>query len=325
MMAGADPLVDLLVTEATAGGRLDVAVAALLGESRSRTAQRIDAGQVSIDGAAARRSHVLVAGQRVVVADPGALPAVTPPPSPPVRYRDEHLVVVAKPAGLVVHPGTGHRGDTLVDALHGAGVPLAAGEDATRPGVVHRLDRDTSGLMVLASSAPAHEALVAALRDRTVTRRYLALLAAPPPESRGVVDAPIARHPDRRTVFAIVAGGRPARTRFRVLATAPIVVEDGAPRTVALVVCGLETGRTHQIRVHLDAVGAPVAGDPVYGTDRAMARALGLERPFLHAAHLSFAHPVTGAPLAFTEPLPPDLAGVLSRLGLAAPQGDEEP
>jgi 23S rRNA pseudouridine1911/1915/1917 synthase len=179
--------------------------------------------------------------------------------------------VVAKPAGLVVHPGHGHAGDTLVDALHAAGIPLAPSDDPTRPGIVHRLDRDTSGLLVVASSPAARVGLVDALRRREVRRRYLALVAGVPRDGRGRIEAPIGRDPRDRTRFAVVADGRDATTRYRVLATgqAPGLPADAG--AVALLVCGLETGRTHQLRVHLTRLGTPIVGDPVYGPRPALA------------------------------------------------------
>jgi 23S rRNA pseudouridine1911/1915/1917 synthase len=311
------------VGPAEAGRRVDVVVAALLGISRSAAARAADAGAVTVDGAAVRRNRVLVAGERLAVA---AVPGVEvePPPLPPIRYRDEHLSVLAKPPGLVVHPGIGHRGDTLVDALRAADVPLAPGEDPERPGIVHRLDRDTSGLLLIAHSEEARIGLTAQLARHEVDRRYLALLAGVPPEPRGGGAAPIARHPARRAAFAVVEGGRPARTRYRVLATGSVATEDG-PRAVPAVVCGLETGRTHQVRVHLDAIGAPVAGDPVYGADRAVASALGLGRPALHAARLALRHPVTDTELVVEEPLPDDLAAAWGRAGLEPPPTAPEP
>ena len=307
------------------GRRLDVVVAEVLGISRSAAAQRIDAGGVTVGGRPARRSRTIVEGETVEVPAQAVVEAGPPPALPPIRLRDEHLLVIAKPPGLVVHPGAGHQSDTLVDALRAAGVPLADGGDPTRPGIVHRLDRDTSGLLIVASTAAALEGLIAMLAERSITRRYVALLSGTPPEPRGVVDAPIGRHPDRRTRFAVVADGRPARTRYRVLGEGEVAAADGSVRSVTSVVCGLESGRTHQIRVHLDAVGAAVAGDPVYGTDRTTATALGLDRPALHAAHLAFAHPVTGERISLTEPLPEDLREAWSRAGLTAPVGDEEP
>jgi len=313
------------VDDVLAGQRLDVVIAELLGISRSAAAQRIDAGGVTVGGRPVRRSRTVVVGESIEVPDEAVVEAGPPPALPPIRYHDQHLLIIAKPPGLVVHPGSGHHSDTLVDALRAAGIPLADGGDPTRPGIVHRLDRDTSGLLVIASSDVALTGLVAMLAERSITRRYLALLSGSLPEPRGVVDAPIGRHPNRRTRFAVVAGGRPARTRYRVLGEGSVVAADGSTRSVSSVVCGLESGRTHQIRVHLDAVGAPVAGDPVYGSDRTSAVALGLDRPALHAAHLAFDHPVTGERIEVTEPLPDDLREAWSRAGLTVPSGVEEP
>lgn len=315
----------IVVEEQYDGDRLDVVLATVLGIARNAAVRRIDSGGVTVGGRPARRSRTLVAGEVVELPAVIAPPPVAAPPLPPVRHRDEHLLVIAKPPGLVVHPGAGHAGDTLVDALRAADVPLADGGDATRPGIVHRLDRDTSGLLIIACTTEAMEGLVAMLAERRIVRRYLALLVGSPPEPRGVVDAPIGRHPLRRTRFAVVDGGRAARTRYRVLDEGEVVTADGALRTVSSVVCGLESGRTHQIRVHLDAVGAPVAGDPVYGTDTPVATALGIDRPALHAAHLAFDHPVSGVRISLTEPLPDELAAAWSAAGLERPGGTEEP
>jgi 23S rRNA pseudouridine1911/1915/1917 synthase len=310
------------VSPAEAGQRLDVVLAARLGVSRSRAAARLAAGEVRLDGVVGRKQDRVAAGQRVEVASPAPIAASPAPPLPPIRYRDEHLLVVAKPAGLVVHPGHGHRGDTLVDALRAAGVPLAPSDDPDRPGIVHRLDRDTSGLLVVASSPAAHAGLVAALRRREVRRRYLALVAGMPREPRGRIEAPIGRDPRDRTRFAVVADGRPATTRYRVLTTGHVPGRSPDAGAVTLLVCGLETGRTHQLRVHLTRLGTPIVGDPVYGPRPALAEALGLTRPFLHAAVLAFRHPVTGAQVAVTQPLPPELVAALGRVGLVAPSPD---
>jgi 23S rRNA pseudouridine1911/1915/1917 synthase len=301
------------------GQRLDVVLADRLAVSRSRAAGRIAAGEVMVDGRPGRKQDRLVAGQRIEVAAAPEPATVTAPPLPPVRYRDEHLLVVAKPAGLVVHPGHGNASGTLVDALRAAGVPLAPSDDPDRPGIVHRLDRDTSGLLVVASSPAAYRGLVEALRTRSVTRRYLALVAGIPRDARGRIEAPIGRDPRSRTRFAVVAGGKPAVTRYRTVATgqAPGLAPDAG--AVALLACALETGRTHQLRVHLTRLGVPLVGDPVYGPRPGLAAALGLDRPFLHAAALGFAHPVTGAEVAVTEPLPDDLVAALGLAGITLP------
>lgn len=294
------------------GERLDVVLARRADVSRSAAAKWLDAVAVTVDGTAVKRSVTLTTGARVVVpAAPTPERRPTPPP-PPIRYRDEHLFVVAKPPGLVVHPGAGHRGDTLVDALRAAGLPLAPGTGPDRPGIVHRLDRDTSGLLVVASTTAARDGLVDQLRRRTVERRYLALVRGELPSSVGTVDAPIGRHPTDRQRFACVEGGRPARTHWEVL---DVSVE---PRT-SLLECRLETGRTHQIRVHLQAVGHPVLGDDRYGDTLTLADEVGVPRLALHAATLGFDHPVTGEPVRCTEPLPEDLAAPARALGLRVP------
>jgi 23S rRNA pseudouridine1911/1915/1917 synthase len=322
---GAGEAVSIVATEEQDGLRIDVLLATVLGVSRSAAAQRIDAGAVAVNGRTVRRSRTVAVGDLVEVDELVPTPVGPAPDVPPIRYQDEHLVVVAKPPGLVVHPGTGHDGDTLVDALRAAGIPLAVGSDPTRPGIVHRLDRDTSGLLVVACTPLALEGFTAMLAARTVERRYFALVAGVPMEPRGVVDAPIGRHPSHRTRFAVVEGGRPARTRYRTVGEGSVRTSDGSLRTIGALVCGLETGRTHQIRVHLDAIGTPVAGDPVYGADRGLAAALGIERPALHAAHLSFPHPVTGVTVAVTEPLPSDLLDAWERAGIDRPDGSETP
>jgi 23S rRNA pseudouridine1911/1915/1917 synthase len=330
-MMSTDSEASFVAGEAEAGRRLDVVLAELLDQSRSTVAAAIVAGRVQVTGASARRSRTLALGERIDVMAAPAAEAVIAPPVPPIRYQDADLMVIAKPPGLVVHPGSGHHGDTLVDALRAAGLPLAPAREAERPGIVHRLDRDTSGLLLIASSPVALERLSAQLADRSVGRRYLALLIGEPADARGVVDAPIARHPTRKTRFAVVEGGRSARTRYRVLAANDVSIApddpDGEPRTrrVSSVVCALETGRTHQIRVHLAAIGTPVVGDPVYGGDRGVSAHLGLERPALHAAHLAFVHPTTGEAMEFTEPLPDELRTAWERAGLALPDGLEQP
>lgn len=315
---------DRLVGPEATGRRVDVVIAAMLGVSRSAAARLADAGNVLVDGRPVRRNRVLVAGERLEVSAPQRAGPVEAPPPPPFRHRDADLSIIAKPAGLVVHAGTGHRGDTLVDALRAAGVPLAPGDDPDRPGIVHRLDRDTSGLLLIAHSEQARAGLIDQLSRHEIDRRYLALLAGEPPEPRGIVDGPIGRHPVRRAAFAVVEGGRPARTRYRVLGAAEVETPAGARRVTA-VVCALETGRTHQVRVHLAAVGAPVAGDPVYGPDAAVAGALGLTRPGLHAARLALRHPVTDAELVVEEPLPPDLVAAWERAGLPVPTTVPDP
>jgi 23S rRNA pseudouridine1911/1915/1917 synthase len=310
---------DFEVDEAAAGTRLDVALADHLGVSRSRAAARILAGEVLVDGVAGSKQHRLRAGESITLLEPPTPAPVEVPPMPPVRYEDEHLLVVAKPAGLVVHPGAGTPHGTLVDALRGAGVELADGGDDRRPGIVHRLDRDTSGLLVVAKSAAAYAGLVEALRERRVARRYLALVAGLPARPRGRIEGPIGRDPGDRLRFAVVADGKPATTRYELLADGDAPEMEPGRGTVALLACRLLTGRTHQIRVHLTELGHPIVGDPVYRPKRSLARALGLERPFLHAAALGFVHPVTGTDIALQEPLPDELVAALDTVGIAVP------
>lgn len=290
------------------GARLDVAVAEHLEESRSRAAARITAGEVTVDGRRVTKNHRLGAGQQVTIADPAPeAPAGRAPPPPPIRFEDEHLLVVAKPPGLVVHPGHGRPDGTLVDALAAADVPLAPAGGTGRPGIVHRLDRDTSGLLVVAKTDAAHVALVEALRRREIERRYLALVDGEVAQARARIEAPIGRDPRERQRFGVVADGKPATTRYRRLAMGRAPVTDGSAGEVSLLGCRLETGRTHQIRVHLSSAGHAVCGDRTYGADVRVARALGLPRPFLHAVALRLDHPVTGERLSLVEPLPSDL------------------
>jgi 23S rRNA pseudouridine1911/1915/1917 synthase len=243
----------------------------------------------------------VAAGDVVEVADdaePEAPADVGVAVSYDVPFEDEHLLVVDKPAGLVVHPARGHQTGTLAQALEGR---VAGGDEGWRAGLVHRLDRDTSGLLVVAKSDAVHETLKAALQRRDIVREYLALVEGRPPAKAGTIDAPIGR--DRRVRIRMSTDTdvpREARTHFEIL--------EALPGTTLLRV-KLETGRTHQIRVHLQAIGHPVAGDPEYGR----AGLLGLQRQFLHAARLAFEHPVTGEPVAIESPLPDDLVAALAR------------
>ncbi len=302
------------VTDTLDGERLDRALAQLFPElSRTRAQAAIKAGVVRVDGKPVRASHLLEAGQRIEV-DAGALTAAgvageasgqTPlAETIPLRvvYEDEHLLVVDKPAGLVVHPAPGHATGTLVNALLAHVPKLTAGSDASRPGIVHRLDKDTSGLIVIAKDAPTHTALAQQMKEHSTVKRYLALVEGRMPAPEGVIDAPIGRDPRHRQRMALVSevnGGREARTRFKVLREI---------RGRSLVELQLETGRTHQIRVHLASVGHPVVGDSLYGRAQ-----LPLPpRQFLHATRLEFVHPTTGEWLIFDAPLPPDLADFLA-------------
>jgi 23S rRNA pseudouridine1911/1915/1917 synthase len=295
------------VDEALAGQRLDRALATLLADaSRTRIQSAIRAGQIIVDARAAKPGQVLGPGQRITIA-PDAWttasgPATAPAPQAeaiplPVVYEDAHLLVIDKPAGMVVHPAPGHAGGTLVNALL-AHVPDIEGGEAQRPGIVHRLDKDTSGLMVVAKDAATQSALAGQIQAHQFVKRYLALVEGRMPSMEGVIEAPIGRDPRQRQRMAVVTvaqGGRESRTRFRVLTEA---------RGRSLLEIQLETGRTHQIRVHLAAVGHPVVGDLVYGHSQPPQP----PRQFLHAIHLEFAHPTAGEWLVFDAPLPSDLA-----------------
>src|SRR5689334_10082805 len=290
---------ELRVGPEDAGARLDAFLAAPLG-SRARAQRLIDEGAVRVDGAAVPKRHRVGAGETVTVDEPAAAPAPPGPVAPApfaVPYEDEHLLVVDKPAGVVVHPARGHAEGTLAQALAG----VAAGGPDERAGIVHRLDRDTSGLLVVARSAEAHRRLKRALQAREITREYRALVEGRPPARAGTIDAPIGRDRRVRTRMSTDTDDpRDAVTHFE--------IERALPATTLLRV-RLETGRTHQIRAHLLAIGHPVAGDPEYGT----AGLLGLDRQFLHAARLAFTHPFTGRPVDVSSPLPPDLRAALER------------
>lgn len=295
---------DRYATDHDAGARLDAVLARWTGEPRAEVQRRIAAGDVVVDDRRPRKSHLVQPGERIVVAAPA--PA-SPPPTPepvPVRWRDAHLLVVAKPAGLVVHPGAGVSEGTLVDALQAMGEQLAPGDDPERPGIVHRLDRGTSGLLLVARTEIARQRLQQALAERGVRRRYWALVEGVPRERTATIDAPIARHPRKRTVFTTAPDGRTAVTHYTVTA------EHG--RAAELDVT-LETGRTHQVRVHLSAIGHPVCADRAYGAS-SLGDELGLRRPALHAIGIAFDHPVTGDPIDLTEPLPPDLRDAVAAL-----------
>jgi 23S rRNA pseudouridine1911/1915/1917 synthase len=294
------------VDAAAEGERLDQLLAGPLG-SRARAQRLIDAGLVTIDGELRPKRHRVAAGERIeVAADPereGGGEAAGEVPFE-IVHEDEHLLVVDKPAGVVVHPARGHRGATLAEALAGR---AAGGEDPARAGIVHRLDKDTSGLLVIAKSEAVHRALQELIRKRELRREYLALVEGCPPARSGTIDAPIGRDRRVRTRMSTDTDvPRAARTHFEL---------ERAYAGYALLRVTLETGRTHQIRVHLQAIGHPVAGDPDYGTPGE----LGLARQFLHAARLAFAHPVTGAPVDVSSPLPTDLQAV--RDGLDARSG----
>lgn len=284
-----------------AGRRLDVVVSEIAGLSRARAGALVGAGAVRVGGRVERKSYRVSAGDVVEIEQPPEVPAA-PPEGVEVVYEDEHLLVANKPPGVVVHAAAGVRGGTLVDALIASGRPLAAAAGRDRPGIVHRLDRDVSGLLVVAKIDDAYEVLSTAMRKREVERRYVALVQGSPDVDTGKIDAPIGRHPRQPTRMAIRADGRPSITWFA-------VAERFAD--AALLDIRLETGRTHQIRTHLASIGLPIVGDAAYGRDPEFARSIGLRRPFLHARSLAFDHPATGKRVEVTSDLPEDLAGAL--------------
>lgn len=295
----------MTVDAGLSGARIDAFVGRLEGvESRAEAQRLIADGRVTVDGQAPRKRDTVGVGAVVVVHPRAAAPSDLVPEADVafgIAYEDPYLIVVDKPAGLVVHPARGHATGTLVHGL--LGHATAGGDDPTRPGIVHRLDRDTSGLMVVARSEQIHRRLQRMLRERRIERRYLVLVFGAPPPAFSI-DRPIARHRRDRLRMAVVpeGDGREAVTHLRVLEQL-----DG----VALCEARLETGRTHQIRVHLESAGFPVVGDPVYGR-RADRRGLG--RQFLHAYRLAFDHPAEGlARVDLESPLPGDLAVCLER------------
>ncbi|HEU4978093.1 MAG TPA: RluA family pseudouridine synthase [Solirubrobacteraceae bacterium] len=293
---------ELTAPPEAAGERLDAFLAGPLG-SRSRAQRLIDAGNVLVDGRARPKRHLLGGGERIDVDDvaPEPLDPGSSPPAPfAIAYEDEHLLIVDKPAGVVVHPARGHRSGTLAQALSGR---AGGGGDAERAGIVHRLDRDTSGLLVVARSEAAHRALKALLQQRRITREYLALVEGRPPARTGTIEAPVGR--DRRVRTRMSTDSNEPRA-----AVTHFAIEQALP-TATLLRVRLETGRTHQIRVHMQAIGHPVAGDPEYGR----AGLYGLQRQFLHAARLAFEHPFGAAPIDVASPLPADLADALAVAG----------
>lgn len=284
-------------------GRLDAVVARLLDVPRAEVQRAIEAGGVLVDGRPRTKAHRLAGGERLTV-DLAEVRSVEPEgPAVPVRWRDEHLAVIAKPAGIATHPTESRRSGTLVNRLLGMGLPLAPSADPLRPGIVHRLDAGTSGLLVVALDEQARDRLSEMFRRHDVERRYLALVRGAPVHERFVVDAPLGRRGARIRLDA--ATGRRAETGFRVLERfARSALLEATPRT----------GRTHQIRVHLSSVGHPIVGDARYGGGGDDARSLGLSRPFLHSWRIGFEHPITGERIDVEDPMPEDLREALRRV-----------
>jgi 23S rRNA pseudouridine1911/1915/1917 synthase len=297
------------VDEATAGQRADAALARLAEVPRPAAREALRSGVVTIGGRPARPSLKVALGD-VFTGDIQIRERAAPAPEDiplNVVHSDDRVMVISKPAGLVTHPAGGNETGTLVNALLALGEPLAlSGSD--RPGIVHRLDKETSGLLLVAKDDEAHAALVEAMKLREIKRNYLALVRGRMSSQSGTIDAAIDRHPTRRTQMAVVHGGRPSVTHYEVL---------DATQQMSLLDVGLETGRTHQIRVHLTHLGNPVLGDRTYGGANELAKRLGLERPFLHAYRLSFPHP-DGGTVDLTDPLPDDLTAALTQAGLRA-------
>jgi 23S rRNA pseudouridine1911/1915/1917 synthase len=283
------------------GERLDSALARLFGLSRAKAAELISDGAVLVGGRPAAKSDRVPAGEwlEVTLPPPATAPRPEPVPGLVVVYEDADIVVVDKPPGIAAHPTPGWTGPTVLQGLLAAGHTLATSGAAERQGIVHRLDATTSGLMVVAKSERAYSALKRAFRDREVDKVYHALVQGHPDPLRGTVDAPIGRHPSGDGRFAVVAGGRPSVTHYDTLE---------AFRAASLAEIVLETGRTHQIRVHMAAIRHPCVGDRLYSADPVLAANLGLTRQWLHAVRLGFAHPRDGRRVEFTSEYPADLA-----------------
>ncbi|WP_046470850.1 RluA family pseudouridine synthase [Allosalinactinospora lopnorensis] len=297
------------VPDGLEGDRLDAALARMFGLSRTRAAELIAEGNVQVDGGTAAKSDRVHAGAWLEVTLPPPPQAPTPRPEPVpgmrVLFEDTDIVVVDKPIGVVAHPTVGWTGPTVLEGLLASGVQLATGGAAERQGVVHRLDANTTGVMVLAKSEAAYSALKRAFKGRTVDKRYNTLVQGHPDPLRGTVDAPIDRHPSGDGRFAVVAGGRPSVTHYDTLE---------AFRAASLLEIKLETGRTHQIRVHMAALRHPCVGDHLYGADPTLSERLGITRQWLHAVRLGFEHPTEGRYVEFESPYPEDLQRVIDQL-----------
>jgi len=317
-MSGGDNSIEIVLDASHAGWRLDRALAAQVpGLSRERLKVLTKAGALTRDGKAVRDPATKVKGdERFTLVVPAPEPAHNEPQEIPlpIVFEDEHLLVVDKPAGLVVHPAAGNRDGTLVNALlHHCGGSLSGIGGVARPGIVHRIDKDTSGLLVIAKHDKAHEGLAKQFANHSIDRGYLAIVSGIPRQAEGTVDAPLARSPQNRKKIAIVKEGRGKRavTHWKRLE----LLNDAA-----LVECRLETGRTHQVRVHMASIGHPLVGDPVYGRGksghRKLLNQLDFKRQALHAAHLGFIHPVTKGRLSFDSALPSDMQELFSAIAV---------
>ena len=299
----------LPVPEGLDGLRLDAAISRLFGLSRTAAADLVGLGAASLDGQVSIKSERVTAGAELVVElpepDRGEVPVPTVVDGLRVVHEDDDILVVDKPVGVAAHPSPGWEGPTVIGGLAAAGHRVSTSGAEERQGIVHRLDVGTSGLMVVAKSERAYSVLKDAFRERTVDKRYHALVQGHPDPLTGTVDAPIDRHPTSAYKFAVVAGGRDSITHYETIE---------AFRHATLLEVHLETGRTHQIRVHMAALKHPCVGDVTYGADPTLSRKLGLERQWLHAVRLSFAHPDDGTWVSFASPYAPDLQRALDRV-----------
>ena len=299
----------LPVPDGLAGLRLDVAISRMFGLSRTAAAGLIDEGAVTLDFRAPARSEKVRGGAllEITIPDPPDLAAAPPVPVEglTVLYSDDDLVAVDKPVGVAAHPSMGWTGPTVAQGLAAMGIDIATSGAPERQGIVHRLDVGTTGVMVVAKSERAYSELKRAFKQRTVRKLYSALVQGHPDPSSGTIDAPIDRHPSSDWKFAVVSGGRPSVTHYETVQ---------AYRAASLLDVRLETGRTHQIRVHMAALRHPCCGDTLYGADPVLSRKLGLNRQWLHARELGFEHPVTGEYLEIRSPFPADLQHALDVL-----------
>ncbi|WP_327085819.1 RluA family pseudouridine synthase [Nonomuraea sp. NBC_01738] len=296
----------LPVPDGLEGERLDAALSRLFGFSRTRAAELIGAGEVLVDGKEAAKSDRVHAGAWLDVTLPPPvttpMPVAEPVPGMSIVHEDDDIIVINKPIGVAAHPTVGWTGPTVIGGLLGAGHTIATSGAAERQGIVHRLDANTTGAMVVAKSEHAYSHLKRAFKERTVDKRYNALVQGHPDPFRGTVDAPIDRHPSGDGRFAVVAGGKPSITHYDTIE---------AFRAASLLDIKLETGRTHQIRVHMSALRHPCVGDLMYGADPTLSARLGITRQWLHAVSLAFEHPSTGAWVSFSTDYPEDLQKAL--------------
>lgn len=297
------------VPDGLEGLRLDVAISRLFGLSRSAVATLIDDGAVTLDGGIPARSERVHGGSWLEITIPEPVDLAKAPPMVvnglKILYQDDDIVVVDKPVGVAAHPSIGWEGPTVVQGLAAMGLRMSTSGAAERQGIVHRLDAGTTGAMVVAKSELSYTVLKRAFKERTVEKLYSALVQGHPDPSSGTIDAPIDRHPSSDWKFAVVAGGRPSVTHYETVQ---------AYRAASLLDVRLETGRTHQIRVHMAALRHPCCGDTLYGADPVLSRKLGLTRQWLHARSLGFHHPATGEWLRIVSPFPDDLQHALDVL-----------